>query len=107
MGVAETRIYPINTGWLEADLGTYTFWKGPAGEKIWNPVYCFYVDTGEHKVLIDTGLCDEERATRYHHKCQKRGCLEVHEHLEASSACTRTRSRRSSSPTCTGTTCRT
>ena len=81
MGVSETRIHPINTGWLQADLGTYTFWKGPAGEKIWNPVYCFYVDTGEHKILIDTGLCDEPRATKYHHKCEKRGCLEVHDHL--------------------------
>ena len=48
MGVAETRIYPINTGWLEADLGTYIFWKGPAGKKYWNPVYCHYVDTGEY-----------------------------------------------------------
>ena len=82
MGVAETRIHPINTGWLQADLGTYTFWKGPAGEKIWNPCYCFYVDTGEHKILIDTGLCDEPRATKYHHKCEKRGCTEVHLHLK-------------------------
>ena len=51
MGIAETKIYPINTGWLEADLGTYIFWKGPAGKKYWNPVYCHYVDTGEHKTL--------------------------------------------------------
>ena len=71
MGIAETKIYPINTGWLEADLGTYTFWKGPAGKKIWNPCYCYYVDTGEYKILVDTGLCDEERATKYHHKCEK------------------------------------
>ncbi len=82
MGLAETKIYPINTGWLEADLGTYIFWKGPAGQKIWNPTFCFYVDTGEHKILVDTGLCDEERATRYHHKCDKRGCTEVHKHLK-------------------------
>jgi len=82
MGVAETKIYPINTGWLEADLGTYIFWKGPAGKKYWNPVYCHYVDTGEHKILIDTGLPDEDRATKWHHKCEKRGCLQVHEHLE-------------------------
>lgn len=82
MAVAETRIYPINTGWLEADLGTYTFWKGPAGKKFWNPVYCHFVQTPTHKILVDTGLCDEERATAYHHKCQKRGCLQVHEHLE-------------------------
>ena len=61
MGVSETRIYPINTGWLDADLGTYIFWKGPAGKKIWNPVYCFYVNAGDHKIMVDTGLCDEER----------------------------------------------
>ena len=55
MGIAETKIYPINTGWLEADLGTYTFWKGPAGKKIWNPCYCYYVDTGEYKYDLIEG----------------------------------------------------
>jgi len=82
MGVAETKIYPINTGWLHGDLGTYIFWKGPAGKKKWQPVYCHYVDTGTHRVLIDTGLPDQERASRYHHNCEKRGCLQVHEHLQ-------------------------
>ena len=82
MGVADTKIYPINTGWLHGDLGTYIFWKGPAGKKKWQPVYCHYVDTGTHKVLIDTGLPDQERASKYHHNCEKRGCLQVHEHLE-------------------------
>ena len=82
MSITETKIHPVNTGWLEADLGTYVFWKGPAGKKIWNPVYCHYVETAGHKILIDTGLCDEARATRYHHKCQKRGCLQIHEHLQ-------------------------
>ena len=61
MSVEKTRIYPINTGWLEADLGTYIFWKGAAGKKIWNPTLCFYVDTGEHKIMIDTGLCSTAR----------------------------------------------
>jgi len=77
------RIYPINTGWLEADLGTYIFWKGPAGKKIWNPVICFYVVTDGHKILVDTGLCDEARATKYHHKCEKRSCLETPQALKA------------------------
>ena len=73
MGVQETKIYPINTGWLHGDLGTYIFWKGPAGKKKWQPVFCHYVDTGEHKILIDTGLCDAERASKYHHNCEKLG----------------------------------
>lgn len=77
-----TKIYPINTGWLHGDLGTYIFWKGPAGKKKWQPVYCHYVDTGTHKILIDTGLPDQERASQYHHNCDKRGCLQVHEHLQ-------------------------
>ena len=82
MSMKKTRIYPINTGWLHGDLGTYIFWKGPAGKKKWQPVYCHYVDTGTHRILIDTGLPDQERASRYHHNCQKRGCLQVHEHLQ-------------------------
>jgi N-acyl homoserine lactone hydrolase len=77
------RIFPINTGWLEADLGTYIFSKGPAGKKIWNPVICFYVATDDHKILVDTGLCDEARATKYHHKCDKRGCPEAPQALKA------------------------
>jgi len=32
--------------------------------------------------LIDTGLPDQERASRYHHDCGKRGRLQVHGHLE-------------------------
>jgi len=82
MGRSATRIIPINTGWLHGDLGTYIFWKGPAGMKKWQPVYCHYVETDTHRILIDTGLPDQERASKYHHNCQKRGCLQVHEHLE-------------------------
>jgi glyoxylase-like metal-dependent hydrolase (beta-lactamase superfamily II) len=83
MPFEQIKIFPINTGWIEGDLGTYLFWKGEAGRKIWMPVLCFYVDTGEYKIMVDTGLCDEERATKYHHKCQKRGCLQSPDALRA------------------------
>ena len=76
MSVAETKIYPINTGWCEADLGTYMFFKGPGGQKIEIPVVCYLVDTGDHKIMVDTGMPDAERATRYHHDARKADCLD-------------------------------
>ncbi len=82
MSAPDIKIHPINTGWLEADLGTYVYWKGPAGKKIWQPVYCYYIEADGRRLLVDTGLCDEARATKYHHKCEKRGCSEVHLHLK-------------------------
>ncbi len=81
MSVEETKIYPINTGWCETDLGTYMFFKGEPGTKIHIPVPCFYVDTGEHKIMVDTGLPDAERATKYHHSCQKKDCLDSPDEL--------------------------
>ena len=80
---AEHKIYPINTGWCQTDLGTYMFFKGEAGNKIQIPVLCFYVDAGEHKIMVDTGLPDAERATRYHHDCQKKDCLDSPDALRA------------------------
>jgi N-acyl homoserine lactone hydrolase len=76
MSVEETRIYPINTGWCKADHGTYMYFKGEGGRKIDIPVICFYVDTGEYKIMVDTGLPDAERASKYHHSCEKRGCVD-------------------------------
>lgn len=76
MSVESTKIYPINTGWCVADHGTYMFVKGQGGKKIDIPVLCYLVDTGEHKIMVDTGLPDAERATKYHHDCQKRDCLD-------------------------------
>jgi glyoxylase-like metal-dependent hydrolase (beta-lactamase superfamily II) len=81
MTVEKTKIYPINTGWVQTDMGTYMFFKGTAGKKGEIPVPCFYVDTGEHKIMVDTGLPDAERATRYHHDCQKKDCLDSPDEL--------------------------
>ena len=81
MGVAKIEFIPLTQdGWRQ--ISAHIFSGKVRLGKYWNPVYCHYVDTGEHKILIDTGLCDEERATLYHHRCEKRGCLEVHDHLE-------------------------
>jgi N-acyl homoserine lactone hydrolase len=74
MSVEKTKIYPINTGWVILDHAVYLFNKGTPGKNVDIPNICFYVDTGEHKLMIDTGLPDAERATKYHHDCTKRGC---------------------------------
>jgi len=76
MSAKETRIYPINTGWCKADHGAYMFMKGDGGRKIDIPVVCFYVDTGEYKIMVDTGLPGAERASKYHHSCEKRDTLQ-------------------------------
>lgn len=65
----------INIGWFEVDFGIYIFWKGFVGKKYWNLVYCYYVDIGEYKILIDIGLFDEECVIKYYYKCEKCGCL--------------------------------
>jgi glyoxylase-like metal-dependent hydrolase (beta-lactamase superfamily II) len=75
MATKRAVIYPINTGWCKADLGTYIFFKGPGGEKIEIPVACFLVDTGDHKIMVDTGMSSAEWATRYHHDARKGECL--------------------------------
>lgn len=76
MSQEKVRIFPINTGWSMSDLGTYMFVKGEGGKKIEIPVLCFYVDTGEHKIMVDTGLPDAERSTKYHHDTVKKDCLD-------------------------------
>jgi len=76
MSIEQTRIYPINTGWIKVDHGTYLFWKGNAGNDTAIPVICYLVDTRDHKIMVDTGLPDEARATKWHHDCNKRGCLD-------------------------------
>ena len=76
MSVGAAKIYPINTGWCQADLGTYIFMKGPGGKMIEIPVVCYLVSTGDHLIMVDTGMPDAERATQYHHDARKADCLD-------------------------------
>ena len=70
------KIYPINTGWVRLDDAVYLHVKGNPGEMHDIPNICYYVDTGDHKIMVDTGLPNAERASKYHRGCEKRGCLE-------------------------------
>jgi glyoxylase-like metal-dependent hydrolase (beta-lactamase superfamily II) len=58
------------------------FFKGPGGEKTEIPVLCYLVDTGDHKIMVDTGMPDAERATKYHHESRKGDCLDSPEAVQ-------------------------
>jgi glyoxylase-like metal-dependent hydrolase (beta-lactamase superfamily II) len=48
-------IHPLIVGANETDQGVMTYLKG-YGNRIWIPIYVFYVAGGEKKILVDTGL---------------------------------------------------
>jgi glyoxylase-like metal-dependent hydrolase (beta-lactamase superfamily II) len=80
--VKNVKIYPIVTGYAKCDEGTYLFMKGAAGTMREIPMICFYIEGLEKKCLVDTGICDIERANKYHHPTQKKDAHQVHEALE-------------------------
>ena len=83
MSIENTKIYPINTGWVVLDHAVYLFFKGKPGVNVDIPNTCYYIDTGEHKIMVDTGLPGQEHSSKYHHDCDKRGCLEAPDALRA------------------------
>jgi N-acyl homoserine lactone hydrolase len=48
-------IHPLVIGANETDQGIMTYLHG-YGKRIWIPIYAFYLDGGEEKILVDTGL---------------------------------------------------
>ncbi|MBM4285059.1 MAG: N-acyl homoserine lactonase family protein [Deltaproteobacteria bacterium] len=48
-------IHPLVVGLNETDQGVMTYLKG-YGKRIWLPVYVFYLEGGDEKILVDTGL---------------------------------------------------
>ena len=83
MSIENTKIYPINTGWVVLDHAVYLFFKGKPGVNVDIPNTCYYIDTGDHKIMVDTGLPGQEHSSKYHHDCDKRGCLEAPDALRA------------------------
>ncbi len=53
--MTEYTIHPLVVGANETDQGVMTYLKG-YGRRIWIPIYVFYVEGGEKKILVDTGL---------------------------------------------------
>lgn len=54
----EYRIHPMPIVKIYSDKGLFTYLSG-YGEKIWSPVYSFYIEGAQEKILIDTGISAE------------------------------------------------
>ncbi|HIC91266.1 MAG TPA: N-acyl homoserine lactonase family protein [Syntrophaceae bacterium] len=51
----EYVIYPLVVGAKETDQGIMTYLHS-YGKRIWIPMYVFYIEGGDKKILVDTGL---------------------------------------------------
>jgi len=60
------NIIPINTGFIKVNKGYITF-GGNANKSIEIPATAWYLSDGNEKILIDTGMCDTDRANKWHH----------------------------------------
>ena len=64
------KIIPIKTGTIYCNKSVLTYGKGH-DEFVCIPSIAWFIDQGEHKILIDTGMCDTDRAHKYHYKHSK------------------------------------
>lgn len=67
-------IRPINTGFVANNPmqyhyhpSTHGFHKELKNQREDFPVFAFLVEGNGKKILVDTGMCDSERANKYHH----------------------------------------
>tara|TARA_Y100000310_G_C20694653_1_gene824701 strand:+ start:4581 stop:5321 length:741 start_codon:yes stop_codon:yes gene_type:complete len=65
------RIYPLKTGEIFCNKGLTTTFNVDVGKMIYIPSTAWYIETSNHKIMVDTGMCDTERANKYHYKGAK------------------------------------
>lgn len=63
----DLTIYPLLTGYIHADTGQYLTPGVNYGVPTELPAFAWYVEGTEKKILIDTGMCETERADKWHH----------------------------------------
>lgn len=74
-------IHAICTGWIGSFQNRLTNCRND-GVKVMTPSLCWLITGGEKNVLVDTGMCDTERANKWHHAGSKQEPGEaIHEQL--------------------------
>lgn len=62
----DVKIYPVNTGFITLDKGAYVTMGKGYGESVEVPTWAFLVTDKREKILVDTGMCETERASWHH-----------------------------------------
>ena len=62
------RIIPLNTGTITLDQGAYCTLGRGIGTKVDTPSTAWCITDGTEHFLVDTGMCDTERANKWHHE---------------------------------------
>ncbi len=68
MGESIYRIRPILTGVMQIDQGQYLTWGRGLGKEVTIPATAWFVEGGPYPILVDTGMCESERASKWHHQ---------------------------------------
>lgn len=61
------RVRPILTGTMYVDQGAYLTWGRGVGKEVLIPGTAMMIEGGPYPILVDTGICDSERASKWHH----------------------------------------
>ena len=64
----EYKIIPLDTGVITVDQGAYCTLGRGIGKKVDIPATAWYLTNGTEHLLVDTGMCDTERANKWHHE---------------------------------------
>jgi N-acyl homoserine lactone hydrolase len=62
----DVRIYPLNTGFIKLDKGSYITPGKDNGVEVEVPTWAYYVTDGKENILVDTGMSETERADWHH-----------------------------------------
>ena len=62
------KIIPLDTGIITVDQGAYCTMGRGIGKKVDIPSTAWYITNGMEHLLVDTGMCDTERANKWHHE---------------------------------------